>query len=88
VNDTFTLSNNWLTFYRGSGYALNYGQFNVPMIMAPTTYANLPTCNSTLKGAVEVITDANSPSYGAQITSGSGSTVTTAVCNGTSWLAN
>jgi hypothetical protein len=47
----------------------------------------LPACTSTNKGALRVVTDASSPTYGGSL-SGSSTTVALALCNGTSWLAH
>lgn len=52
-----------------------------------TAVASLPTCNTARKGAVSVVTDASSPTYGGALT-GSSSTVTLVMCNGASWVSH
>ena len=52
-----------------------------------TVVASLPTCNTARKGAVSVVTDASSPTYGGALT-GSSTTVTLVMCNGTSWVSH
>lgn len=47
----------------------------------------LPACTSTNKGALRVVTDASSPTYGGSL-SGSSTTVALALCNGSAWLAH
>jgi hypothetical protein len=52
------------------------------------TVSTLPTCNSsTNKYQFAVVTDATSPTYNGALT-GSGSVVTLAWCNGSSWTAH
>jgi hypothetical protein len=57
---------------------------------APLTYAaiNAIGCSSATNGFTYYITDANSPGYNANITSGGGSTKVLALCNGTNWTAH
>jgi hypothetical protein len=50
------------------------------------TVATLPTCNSSLEGQMEGVSDASSPAYLATV-SGGGSTHLPVYCNGTSWVA-
>jgi ABC-type amino acid transport substrate-binding protein len=49
--------------------------------------AALPACTSTNKGALRVVTDASSPTYGGSLT-GSSTTYALALCNGTAWFAH
>lgn len=51
-----------------------------------TVVASLPTCSSGTKGLVYVVTDASSPTWGGVLT-GSSTTTTIALCNGSSWVA-
>ncbi len=52
-----------------------------------TVVASLPTCSSGTKGLLYVVTDASSPSWGGALT-GSSTTTTLALCNGSSWIAH
>jgi hypothetical protein len=56
----------------------------------PVTYAAIAAigCTSATNGFVYYVTDANSPAYNANITSGGGSTKVLALCNGTNWTAH
>ncbi len=51
-----------------------------------TVVASLPTCSSGTKGLVYVVTDASSPTWHSVLT-GSSTTTTLALCNGSSWIA-
>lgn len=51
----------------------------------PKTLASLPTCDSTLKGARALITDALAPAF--LVTAVGGGAITVPVfCNGTAWM--
>ncbi len=52
-----------------------------------TVVASLPSCSAARQGAIEVVTDASSPTFGGSLT-GSSTTVTLAFCNGTAWVAH
>ena len=58
-----------------------------PLQLASYTVASLPTCAAGYAGAIAYVTDANAPSYNATLT-GSGTTKTLAMCNGTNWTAH
>jgi hypothetical protein len=58
-----------------------------PVAPGKTTVAALPACNGSLSGAIEVVTDAVSPTYNSPLTGG-GSIVTLALCNGGAWTAH
>lgn len=53
---------------------------------SPVTVAALPSCTSGIKGTVQMVSDANSPTYLGTLTGG-GSTETLARCNGTNWVS-
>jgi hypothetical protein len=55
------------------------------LVLGPQTVAQLPTCNSTSKGARATATDATSTTFLAALT-GSGANIVPAFCNGTNWL--
>jgi parallel beta-helix repeat protein len=60
---------------------------NVPAILGTYTVSALPAASTALKGALAVVTDAASPTWGSALT-GSGSTVCLALCQGTGgWVA-
>ena len=64
-----------------------YSSTNRPAIIGPYTVATLPAASAALKGALAVVTDATSPTWGSALT-GSGSTVCLALCQGTGgWVA-
>lgn len=50
------------------------------------TVASLPTCDSTRKGDVTIVSDANAPTWNSAL-SGGGAVVAGAKCNGSSWVA-
>ena len=52
-----------------------------------TTVGGLPSCTSGRRGARAVVTDASSPTFLGTLT-GSSSTVTGALCNGSNWVAD
>jgi hypothetical protein len=54
-----------------------------------TTFANLPTCNSTNQGIIAFITDASAAisAWHQTVSAGGGSTKTFVQCNATNWLA-
>lgn len=60
----------------------------IPLV---TTVAGLPSCVAKLKGAVAIVTDATTPTYGSAL-SGSSSTIAAAICGGVntsiSWVAH
>ena len=58
-----------------------------PLQLGKTPVAGLPACSSSISGAIEVVTDAISPTYNGPLTGG-GSTLTLALCNGTAWTAH
>jgi hypothetical protein len=58
-----------------------------PVQLAAYTVSTLPTCSGTTAGEVAYVTDANAPTYNATLT-GSSTTKTLAMCNGTNWTAH
>ena len=52
-----------------------------------TIVASLPTCQSSNKGQLYVVTDASSPTYNGTLTGGS-TTTALALCNGSTWAAH
>lgn len=60
---------------------------SIPVQLPVYTVASLPACSSSVKGSVAVASDANAPTWGSTL-AGSGTTVVTALCNGTAWVAN
>jgi hypothetical protein len=58
-----------------------------PLQLASYTVATLPTCAAGYAGAIAYVTDANAPTYNATLT-GSSTTKTLAMCNGTNWTAH
>jgi hypothetical protein len=50
------------------------------------TVSGLPACGATYKGGLATVSDASSPTWNATLTGG-GSTIATAFCNGTNWVA-
>ncbi len=50
----------------------------------PTTTASLPTCSSTVEGAMRTVSDSTTNTWGATITGG-GSDVILGFCDGTNW---
>lgn len=51
------------------------------------TVATLPTCNSTLAGAMLYVTDATTPTYNGALT-GSGAVAVPVFCNSSSWTSH
>jgi hypothetical protein len=51
------------------------------------TVAGLPTCNSAAASSIAYVTDANAPTYNGTLT-GSSTTKTLALCNGSAWVAH
>ena len=56
-------------------------------IIATAIVSGLPACNNSNKGQRATVTDASSPTYLGILTGGS-STLTTAICNGSAWVAD
>lgn len=50
-----------------------------------TTYRALTICNSPTAGVTATVTDSTTNTWGANITTGAGSDIVRAVCNGTNW---
>jgi hypothetical protein len=48
-------------------------------------YTNLQSCDSTIQGAEAAVTDAQTNTWGANVTSGGGSNIVKVWCNGTNW---
>lgn len=60
----------------------------LPLGTPPTyTVATLPTCSSSTKGNLYVVSDASSPTYGATLTGGS-TTEALALCDGSNWKSH
>lgn len=57
------------------------------MPLQVATATTVPTCNTARKGALVVVTDASSPTYGGTYT-GSSTTVALMLCNGSAWLTH
>jgi hypothetical protein len=57
------------------------------LVTPPTTVGALGTCNGASAGKIKIVTDANSPAWGASL-SGGGSATALAFCNGSSWTAS
>ena len=56
-------------------------------IVTRYTVSTLPTCNSSLHGAIAAVTDATTPTYNGALTGGS--TVEVPVyCNGSAWTSH
>ena len=64
----------------------NYGLQTYGLLYSAAGTA-LPTCNSTTKGAVAMVSDATAPTYHGTYTSGS-TVVSPVFCNGSTWLTN
>jgi hypothetical protein len=58
-----------------------------PPQLPASTVATLPTCNSSSAGLTYYVTDANAPTYNSTLT-GSSTTKTLALCNGSAWVAH
>jgi hypothetical protein len=52
-----------------------------------TTVASLPTCNSTIQGSFNFVTDATAPTYNATLTGG-GAVKVPVFCDGASWKSH
>ncbi|HUO92149.1 MAG TPA: hypothetical protein VMU22_04465 [Rhizomicrobium sp.] len=72
-----------------SGTTVNNTTFSGKYLLQAGNYtvAGLPSCTSSLKGAQAIVTDANAPTYLGALT-GSGTTVSRALCNGTAWVSD
>ncbi|MDR3534931.1 MAG: glycosyl hydrolase family 28-related protein [Acetobacteraceae bacterium] len=64
-----------------------YVYFKAPATLLTYTVSALPTCNSSLVGAMAAVTDATSPTYNGTLTGG-GSVSVPVYCNGTAWTAH
>lgn len=64
-----------------------YVYFKAPAMLWTYTVSALPTCNSSLVGAMAAVTDATSPTYNGTLTGG-GSVSVPVYCNGTAWTAH
>jgi len=69
------------------GLAIDAPTSGVALQMPVTTVASLPSCTSSIKGAMYPVSDASSPTYGGTLTGGS-STYAIALCNGSAWVAH
>jgi hypothetical protein len=57
---------------------------NGPVRSAPTAFASLPACSSTIEGALRAVSDSTTNTWGGTI-SGGGSDHVLAYCDGTNW---
>jgi hypothetical protein len=57
------------------------------IVLTQYATANLPTCNSAIKGQLLEVTDATSPTYNGTLTGGGG-VIVPVICNGTAWLTH
>ena len=93
VGTGIDLSTNWAWT---SGYAWKSPGFTVDYLgngvaktvqLSAYTVGTLPTCAAGLAGQIAYVTDANAPTYNATLT-GSSTTKTLALCNGSAWVAH
>jgi len=59
----------------------------VPVVLPVSTVAELPACDSGLKGGMAAVSDATAPAYNAPL-AGGGSVSIPVYCNGVSWTAH
>ena len=75
--------------YRSPGFTVD-GSGNAvakTVQLSAYTVGTLPTCAAGLAGQIAYVTDANAPTYNATLT-GSSTTKTLALCNGSAWVAH
>lgn len=92
ASETYTAGTT-LNIGTGSATAINIGNSGSTtaisglMKLSRYTVATLPTCNSTSRDALAVVSDATSPTYNGALT-GSGTSEIPVFCNGSSWTAH
>jgi hypothetical protein len=93
VGNGIDLSTNWTW---ASGFAWKSPGFTVDYLgnavaktaqLSAYTVGTLPSCVAGLAGTIAYVTDANAPTYNGTLT-GSSTTKTLALCNGSAWVAH